>query len=91
MLEKTVTVTLPADLVDCVDAAIEAGDYASLDEAVRVALESLEADRAIETLGLNRVRELWREGVESGPSVDAGAVFTRLSAKYRRMAQERGG
>ncbi|MFT3728515.1 MAG: type II toxin-antitoxin system ParD family antitoxin [Terricaulis sp.] len=87
---KTITVTLPSDLVDGLDAAVRAGDYTSRDEAVRVGLEMLEADRMIEALGIERVRQMWRQGVESGPGRDAEEVFARLIAKYERVAQERG-
>lgn len=87
---KTITVTLPSNLIDGLDQAIEAGDYPSRDEAIRLGLETVEADRVIERIGRERVREMWRQGVESGPGKDAEEVFQRLIAKYQRMAAERG-
>jgi len=87
---RTITVTLPGDLVDGLDEAVKAGDYASRDEAVRIGVETLEADRMIERIGIKRVREMWRAGIESGPGKDAHEVFERLIAKYERMAAERG-
>jgi antitoxin ParD1/3/4 len=87
---KTITVTLPGDLVDSLDESVREGGYSSRDEAVRIALEQSEADRMIERIGIERVRKLWREGVESAHSKPAEEVFERLIRKYERMAAERG-
>ena len=87
---RTITVTLPGDLVDGLDEAVRAGEYASRDEAVRIGLETVEADRMIEKIGIERVRGMWDEGVNSGPGKDGTEVFERLIAKYERMAAERG-
>jgi Arc/MetJ-type ribon-helix-helix transcriptional regulator len=85
---RTITVTLPADLVDGLDQAVKAGEYSSRDEAVRVGIETLEADRLIERIGIEKARQMWAEGVAS-PSKDAAKVFARLRSKYQRMARER--
>lgn len=87
---RTITVTLPGDLVDGLDEAVRAGDYSSRDEAVRIGIETVEADRIIERIGIDRVRQMWREGIESGPGKDGEEVFARLIAKYERLAAERG-
>lgn len=87
---RTITVTLPSGLVDSLDEAVQAGDYSSRDEAVRIGIETVEADRIIERIGIERVREMWRQGVESGPGKDGHEVFERLIAKYQRLAAERG-
>ena len=87
---RTITIRLPDDLIESLDEAVKAGDYASRDEAIRVGLETVEADRMIERIGIERVREMWRQGVESGPAKDGEAVFQRLIAKYTRLAAERG-
>lgn len=87
---KTITVTLPGELVDSLDQAVQAGEYASRDEAVQIGVETLEADKMIERIGVERLREMLREGAESGPSVDGEKVLQRLIAKYRSLAQERG-
>ncbi|MBC7769628.1 MAG: hypothetical protein H7124_12675 [Phycisphaerales bacterium] len=80
--------TLPNDLIESLDEAVKTGEYTSRDEAVRIGIEALEADRLIERIGLDRVRQMWAEGLAS-PSKDAGPVFARLREKYRRVAQER--
>lgn len=87
---RTITVSLPGDLIDGIDAAVRSGDFASRDEAVRIGVEGLEADRMIERIGIERVREMWRQGVDSGPGKDAKDVSARLLAKYQRMAAGRG-
>lgn len=86
---RTITVTLPDGLVAGLDEAVRAGEYASRDEAIRIGLETVEADRMIERIGAERVREMWREGTESNAK-DAGEVFDRLAAKYERLAREKG-
>lgn len=86
---RTITVTLPGDLVEGLDEAVKAGEYASRDEAIRIGLETVEADRMIERVGVEHVRQMWREGVDS-KAKDAGEVFERLSAKYERLAREKG-
>jgi Arc/MetJ-type ribon-helix-helix transcriptional regulator len=87
---KTISVTLPGEMVDGLDQAVAAGEYSSRDEALQIAVETLETDKIVERLGVERVRALLREGAESGPGVDGEAVFARLLAKYRRMTEERG-
>jgi Arc/MetJ-type ribon-helix-helix transcriptional regulator len=86
---RTITVTLPGDLVEGLDEAVRAGDYASRDEAIRIGLETVEADRMIERMGAEQVREMWREGV-TGQAKNADDVFERLTAKYERLAREKG-
>jgi len=87
---KAITITLPSDLIDSLDESVRDGGFSSRDEAVRIALETAEADRMIDRIGIERVRQMWREGVESGPGKDAKRVFQRLITKYERMAEGRG-
>jgi antitoxin ParD1/3/4 len=88
--ETTITVTLPTELIADLGEAVDAGVYASIDDAIRIGVETLEADKMIEKIGVERVRVMLQEGIDSGPSVDGEAVFERLIAKYGRMADERG-
>lgn len=88
--EISITVKLPEEIVSGLGEAVEAGIYTSIDEAVRIGVEMLEADKMIEGIGVERLRAMVREGAESGPSIDGEQVFSRLIAKYERVAEERG-
>jgi Arc/MetJ-type ribon-helix-helix transcriptional regulator len=87
---RTITVTLPGELVDGLDEAVQAGEYASRDEAVRIGVEKLETDKIVERIGVERMRSLLRQGADSGPGVDGESSVQRLLSKYRRIAEERG-
>lgn len=39
--------------------------------------------RKVESLELDELRHLLQEGIESGPSIDAELVFSRLRSKYK--------
>ena len=68
---------------------VGSGLYASVDEVVSEALRLLKEREPHPPLDLETLRRLWREGVESGPSVPAEEVFDRLEAKYAAMARDR--
>jgi antitoxin ParD1/3/4 len=65
--------------------AVGSGEYASASEVVREALRAWKRKRKLETLELGELRRLIQEGIESGPSVDAMRVFSRLGSKYAAM------
>jgi antitoxin ParD1/3/4 len=79
---EKLSVALTAGMVAEVRAAIEGGDYGSVSEVVRDALRGWRLRRKIETLETEELRRLVREGIDSGPGVDADAVFTRLRARF---------
>jgi antitoxin ParD1/3/4 len=95
---EKISVSLPAEMVKAVNKAVDSGNYATVSEVVRTALrmweqERAESDRvykqAVETYGLERLREMVREGIDSldrGEGIPADQVFDRLEAKYRAMA-----
>ena len=79
------SVSLEPELVDLIKAKVESGRYASADDVVREALRLLERVERLET---DRLRNAWREGVESG---DAGPLdFDELRKIARaELAQRR--
>ncbi|HEX5321280.1 MAG TPA: type II toxin-antitoxin system ParD family antitoxin, partial [Stellaceae bacterium] len=81
------SVELPARMADTVRAAVASGDYADAGEVVRDALRDWSAKRRVATAELEELRQLIREGDESGPGIDAELVFARLRAKYAAMAE----
>jgi len=60
-------------------------DFAS--EVVRAGLRLLEDHEKPVDMSLDDLRELIREGMDSGPGQPANTVLDRLEAKYSRLAQ----
>jgi antitoxin ParD1/3/4 len=80
-------VDLTAELAEEVSAAVKSGEYRSPDEAVLDALRDWRIGRALRGYDIEQIRTLWREGLESGASIDAAPVFERLRGKYRAAAE----
>jgi antitoxin ParD1/3/4 len=68
--------------------AVVSGEFASTSEAIRDALRDWTLKRKVATIELEEMRRLVREGIESGPGVDADRVFARLRAKYAGAPEE---
>ena len=83
---QDVNVELTAELVAMLTAAVDAGEYASMSEAVRDALQVWSVQRTIMRDGTGNLRLLWEEGLLSGTLIEAEPVFTRLRDKYARQA-----
>ena len=63
---QKISVALTAELAGDVEAAVAAGDYATASEVVRDALRVWKQRRAEQAAEIERLRALWREGIESG-------------------------
>ena len=75
---EKLSIALTPDMVAEVRAAVEGGDYGS----VRDALRDWRLRRKIETLETEELRRLVQEGIDSGPGLEADAVFARLRARF---------
>lgn len=84
---EKISVALPPDMVALVRDAVESGEYASASEVIREALRAWKFRRKVEALEIDELRELIREGAESGPGTDADLLFARLRAKYEKMGK----
>ena len=82
---EKLSVALTPDMAAEVRAAVEHGDYGSVSEVVRDALRDWRLRRKIETLEIEDLRRLVREGIDSGPSLDADDVFDRLRTRLGRQ------
>ena len=82
---ERVTVTVSADLAATMRHTVEGGEYASTSEIVREALREWKHKRDQERRDLDSLRQLIRDGDESGPGIPASAVFEEL----RQMIAER--
>lgn len=88
--ETTLSVALPPEVAGEVRDAVAAGEYASASELVGEALRDWRLRRRAEALELDDLRRAARDGMESGPSLDAEAAFAGLRARYAALAA-RGG
>ena len=86
---EKLSIALPPQMADLLREAVESGEYASASEVVRDALRTWKRKRKLETLELSELRRLVREGMESGPAIDAEPVLSRLESKYSAMARKR--
>ncbi|MBT9444453.1 MAG: type II toxin-antitoxin system ParD family antitoxin [Hyphomonadaceae bacterium] len=88
--QTKITITVPTELLELLQADIAAGDHHSLDAAVIEALEAYRATQFERRLGPERLEAFIMEGVNSGPGLDGEQVFAELIAKYEAQAAARG-
>ena len=69
---------------------IKSGRYNSKSEVVREGLRLLQDREKTRQMQIEELRKAFRQGIESGPGIPAEEVFSRLKAKYRKMAEDRG-
>lgn len=84
-----VSVALTPELIGMMKEAVDAGDYTSTSEVVRDALRVWKTRRAVHDAGIEELRRLWRDGLESGTPIDGDALFERLHAKFSRQADDK--
>ncbi len=84
---ETFTVELPSEIAESVHQAVEAGEYTSTSEAIgeAVRLWKQHRDRHDATHGysIEELRELVREGLESGPSQWDSMAEVKAEARRR--------
>ena len=85
---EKISVGLPSDTIGAVREAVTSGEYASTSEVIREALRDWQLKRKLAHLEVDEMRRLIQDGADSGPGIDADAVFARLRAKYEAMADE---
>jgi len=85
---EKLSVALTPDMVAEVRAAVEGGDYGSVSEVIRDAQRDWRPRRKIETLETEGLRRLVQEGIDSGPGLDADAVFARLRTRFGQPPSE---
>lgn len=78
-----VQLSLPEDLAAEVSAAVERGEYASEAEALLGAVEEWRAQRQVDAIGVEELRRLVREGIESGPGRYESFEDIRAEARRR--------
>jgi len=79
---EELSVALTPDVLAEVRAAVEGGEYDSVSEVVREALHDWCMRRKVEARETEELRRLVQEGIDSGPGLEADAVFVRLRARF---------
>lgn len=77
---ERITVTVPAEMAATLRSTVEGGEYATTSEIVREALRDWSKVRDADRRELEELRELIRQGDESGPSIPAEEVYAELRA-----------
>jgi antitoxin ParD1/3/4 len=85
-IEK-ITISLPAEMVAEVRAAVEAGEFANTSEAIRDALRQWRRARTVIALNDDDLRRLVAEARSSGDPVDGATTLRRLREKYAALAE----
>lgn len=89
-IEK-ISIALPAEMLEKVREAVEAGEYASTSEVMRDALRDWQTTRTEKLLqreeAIQFLRQKWQEAIDDPrPAVPMGDVMERLIRKYKAMA-----
>lgn len=81
-MAETLNLVVSANMADAIREAVDSGDYATPDEVLRDALRDWSLRRRFEVMDVEELRRLVQEGAESGPGIEAEAVFAELRARY---------
>ena len=84
-----ITISLPAEMVAEIRAAVEAGEFTNTSEAIRDAVRHWRRSRTVITLNDDELHRLVADARTSGEPVDGEAALLHLRAKYAAMATER--
>lgn len=64
---EKMSITLTPELAEMVNKAVETGDYASTSEVIREALRDWRLKQLARQQQIQTIRQLWDEGIQSGP------------------------
>ena len=87
---EKISVALPPELVAMVREAVGSGEYASASEVIREALRDWRLRQSLREAELQRLRQAWKEGVDSGPSAIFDVDDIKQKARARFAAETTG-
>jgi antitoxin ParD1/3/4 len=87
---QKVSVALTGEQVAALKAAVEAGEYATTSEIVREAIRDWQAKRELRQEDIRRLRQLWDEGITSGPGrpFDIERTIARAEARFKKAREK---
>lgn len=80
---QKVSVALTGEQVLTLRTAVDSGEYATTSEIVREALRDWQRKRELHGEDVQRLRQLWIEGKQSGPATAAELGTVRQKARQR--------
>jgi antitoxin ParD1/3/4 len=78
-----VSIALTPELASVVDQAVRSGEYATGSEVIREALREWKQRRALMARDEDHLRELWEEGIASGPGRFADMAAIKAEVRSR--------
>jgi antitoxin ParD1/3/4 len=84
---EKMSITLTPELAELVNKAVETGDYASTSEVIREALRDWRLKQLVRQQQIQTIRQLWDEGIKSGPGRFANADELLAEAERRYAAE----
>lgn len=78
---EKITIALTQEMAAKVRAAVERGDYASTSEVIRDALRDWDSAQMAHEREIERLGQLWDEGIASGEPIPAQEVIDSIRAK----------
>nr|WP_304218835.1 type II toxin-antitoxin system ParD family antitoxin [Phenylobacterium aquaticum] len=88
---EKISISLTGELADVVRAAVSTGGYASSSEVIRAALRDFSEKQERKAAAIERLRQAWDEGVNSGPPTEREPLDEMLARNRRRLAEMRRG
>ena len=88
---QKVSVALTPEFMALLKEAVDTGEYTSASEVIRDALRHWKHRRAIQELGTEELRQLWQEGIASGPGrfKSIGAIKKEARRRAAHAAKAR--
>ncbi|HEX8224979.1 MAG TPA: type II toxin-antitoxin system ParD family antitoxin [Allosphingosinicella sp.] len=87
---QKLSIALTEELVRDIESAVSSGDYSTASEVVRDALRAWKRERAGRDAAIQRLRQLWDEGLASGEPVEGGFDAEETNRHgHERLAAER--
>ena len=83
---EKLSIALTPEMANEVRMVVKSGEYASSSEVIREALRDWHRKRALQRQEIEELRELWREGVESGRG-QYGSMEKIKQAAHKRLAE----
>ena len=87
-----ISVALTGEQIAALEAAVDAGEYATTSEIVREAIREWQFKRELRQEDIRRLRQLWDEGKASGPArpVDFGELRREARQLLEKAGEARG-
>ena len=83
------SIILSPDLAAAIDGAVEAGEYASDNEAISDALREWKERRDNHGYTIAELRRLIQEGIDSGPGMDGPTFMAQMRERIDAKIRER--